>query len=344
MTQVIPQILFETITSTNTIDIPVTTIRTETQFETMFVSWHNSFSHSTSHSTSTITIPGSTVTTTIAAVTTDWAQVTSKSTLVLPLASYSTDTFTHAIYSTDTNYAPSETTIGWYEPSIIYTLNLTRTTWLTAVSTSTVYVPYETVYTDYSYSYSISTGTQFATLTLSNELWVPQTSTIELTSIFTHDPVTSTNTPVYDFIYGILSTEYSTVTNYIAETTIYSTQATVVTSYVTSYIYGDTQVFPYTTVTYTYTPSSSTTTSTMPPVTVTLTTTVPPFTTTAFLPGATITSTPQAVTVISTTTSTRVPTDCANIAQVLETNDARKWEAQAFESISVALWTILLIL
>jgi hypothetical protein len=56
----------------------------------------------------------------------------------------------------------------------------------------------------------------------------------------------------------------------------------------------------------------------MPSATVTMTTAILPFANTAFLAGATMTSSPQPTTVTITTTSTRVPTDCAYIAQVLE--------------------------
>lgn len=342
-TRYVPNTLYSTVISTTTIQVATSLRATVTAFETVAVGKGTSTSHRTSLSTSTLTIPGTTATSHGHTTITEWLRTTVASTVTVHITTYSTFLASRSTkLATVFSSVKSETTTTWYEPSFCTNWNGTITTWIPKESTSVWYETVEYVETELLYNCLTSTSVQLATLTLSADVWKPTLVTISSDDTSIAEPITQTITPVYQFIEKSPYTVYSTVTKLIPKTTVTTTLTRTLTSYVTSYLLNDEQIYPFTTVTYTF--SQPVTTVIQTSIISTSTRTTVSFimvSVTEKLSATALTRTIEAT--VTTTASTTVSEECAQLAQVFTANGAFPFQKNV-ENALYSIWLAMVLL
>lgn len=329
-TQNIPHVVHSTLFSTVTFNVPVTPTATDYVTVTEVENTQTINTPSTSYLTITTTIPGSATTSHWETPSVHWSESLTTSTLVIPYPSLSVDISTITNTQIHTYYEPVETVQSELTTSLVVSPNTTFTTTFYNYYTQTNFQQFLTTETLFDYSSSTHTGTQFATLSFTNGLWIGVTDILSYASTLEYPPITQTSTQAFEFIHGLTTrTNFKTVTNEIARTTVYSTVSSYITTTVTEYLQNGETVYPISTITFTFTsrvPTSVTITSTFTPPTPTPPPAVTPVPT---QPTVTVSVPSQTATVTSTTSI--IPTDCIVPSQAIaapfavqETNAATK--------------------
>ncbi|CCH41474.1 Zonadhesin [Wickerhamomyces ciferrii] len=257
-TEQIQNTIYSTIYSTVTFNKDQTSTITNDEVRTEVDNTETIYSQSLSKSTRLTTIPGQQVTSNWVETVTGWSESFTTSTLTIPYPSLSIDVSTITHSNLQTYYQPVETVITNFENSLVVLPNTTYTSQATNILTSTRFEQFITTNFNYEYQTSTHTGTQFATLTYTNGLWYGVTDLLNhATTIQSPDSV-ETQVADYEFIYGISTiTNFKTITEQIAQTTIYQTISSTITSTITEYIQNGETIYPLATITYTFTSTTT---------------------------------------------------------------------------------------
>lgn len=320
-THTIQDVAYSTQFSTVTLTFQVPSTATDYATVTDADKTETIYTTSTSQSTFTTTISKSATTSNWQELTTLWSESLITSLLTLPYPSLSLEISTITNTQTHTYYEPVELVTSGYSDLVVNLPNATYTSHVYVTYTETSFLQSISPLFSYDYSSITHTGTQYATLSFTDGLWLGITDFLDFGTTIEYQPITITSTEAFEFIHGLTTiTNYKTVTNLIASTTVYSTFSSYITSTVTQYVQNDETAFPITTVTFTFT-----STATPAPVTVTSsiapTTQQPISTSTADLPITSISPTfsitiptvtvsaPSSIATVTSTTSI-FPTDC----------------------------------